>query len=319
MLKTLVDRILLRFGYISRDRGERELNKWKTGYVPPGHYYSPLNDLNYIRSNSARLFIKENVVLPGIDLNHKGQVDLLHNLAQYYPQIRFPEQQQADFRYYYRNQWFSFSDAVFLTSMLLYYRPKRVIEVGSGFSSAVMLDVNERYLGNTVELLFIEPYPEDRLTKLVRPGDRCSIKREFIQNVPLEIFDTLGENDLLFIDTSHVSKTGSDVNHLLFHVLPRLKKGVLIHLHDVFYPFEYPKEWILGGRAWNEAYLVRAFLQYNAQFRLELFTSFLEHSERAWIAQHMPLCLKRHEEWKNENGEMFLLDTGGQSIYLRRI
>lgn len=319
VMHSLLNKLAMKLGFMSAEKVLRELGIWKTTFVPPGHYYSPLNDLDYIRIHESRLFNKVDINLAGIELNHSGQVDLLHSLAKHYPSIIFPEQQQAEFRYYYRNQWFSFSDAIFLASMLLHYRPGKVIEVGSGFSSAVMLDVNERYLGNSAELLFIEPYPEDRLAKLVRPGDRYRIRREFIQDVPLEVFDALGENDLLFIDTSHVSKTGSDVNHLLFQVLPRLRKGVLVHLHDVFYPFEYPKEWVLGGRAWNEAYLVRAFLQYNSQFRIELFTSYLEHVERTWISQHMPLCLNRHEEWKDEFGRVFLLDTTGQSIYLRRV
>lgn len=77
------------------------------------------------------------------------------------------------------------------------------------------------------------------------------------------------------LEGNHVSKTGSDVNHLLFSVLPRLRPGVLIYFHDIFFPFEYPEAWVYEGRAWNECYLLRAFLQYNAQFRIELFTSYL--------------------------------------------
>ena len=98
-----------------------------------------------------------------------------------------------------------------------------------------------------------------------------------LQDVDLNIFSTLTANDILFIDSSHVSKVGSDVNYLVFEILPRLKPGVYIHFHDIFYPFEYPKRWICDlGISWNEAYLLRAFLQYNQSFCIALFINYLE-------------------------------------------
>ncbi|MCU4121180.1 class I SAM-dependent methyltransferase [Variovorax sp. N23] len=124
-----------------------------------------------------------------------------------------------------------------------------------------------------------------------------------LQDVPVGVFQALGENDVLFIDSTHVSKVGSDVNRLLFEIFPLLAPGVVIHLHDIFYPFEYPKAWILEGRAWNEAYLVRAFLQDNARFQVLLMNTFMSHFHREFFEQQMPLCLH------NEGASLWLRKT----------
>ena len=116
----------------------------------------------------------------------------------------------------------------------------------------------------------------------------------------LSVFDALSANDILFVDSTHVSKTGSDVNHLFFEILPRLASGVLVHLHDIFFPFEYPQDWVLGGRSWNEIYMLRAFLQYNNAFRIVFMNTFLEHFHESRFADRMPLCLK------NRGGSIWL-------------
>ena len=101
-----------------------------------------------------------------------------------------------------------------------------------------------------------------------------------------------GLNDIVVIDSTHVAKAGSDVNFLLFEVLPRLRPGVLVHFHDIFYPFEYPSDWVYSGRGWSEAYLLRAFLMYNAEFKIVLFNTFLELFHQELFAAEYPLCLR---------------------------
>ena len=113
-----------------------------------------------------------------------------------------------------------------------------------------------------------------------------------VQEVPLETFASLGENDVLFIDSSHVSKIGSDVNRLYFDMLPVLAPGVLIHIHDVAGNFEYPRDWLEEGRAWNEQYLLRAFLMNNRDYRIELFTAWLFNIYHPFIAERMPMCAR---------------------------
>ena len=237
---------------------------------------------------------------------------MLEILKQYYAEQPFPEQKRDGCRYFFENSAFSYFDAIVLYSMLRYLRPKRVIEVGCGYSSCVFLDTDERFLGNSISLTFIEPYP-DLLISLLKDEDknRTTILASKIQDVDVSLFRELEANDILFVDSSHVAKTGSGVNHIFFEVLPVLNEGVYVHFHDVFYPFEYPKEWVYQGRAWNEAYMLRVFLQYNNEFEIVLFNSFLEKFHREFFAHHMPLCTK-HSSYS-------MMPTSAQSIWLRKM
>lgn len=112
-----------------------------------------------------------------------------------------------------------------------------------------------------------------------------------LQDLNDELFLSLSEGDILFIDSSHVSKINSDVNYSFFSILPKLKKGVMIHFHDIFYPFEYPKEWIYEGRAWNEVYVLRAFLQYNDTFRIRFFNIYFAKFHLDKLVKDMNLCI----------------------------
>jgi hypothetical protein len=123
-----------------------------------------------------------------------------------------------------------------------------------------------------------------------------------LQDVPLSEFETLDQGDILFIDSTHVSKTGSDVNHLFFEILPALASGVHVHIHDIFAAFEYPQAWLDQGRAWNEQYLLRAFLEFNSEFEVVLCADWVVRGEPEWFAAHMPLCL----------------NNAGGAIWLRR-
>jgi predicted O-methyltransferase YrrM len=189
------------------------------------------------------------------------------------------------------NSWFGAADGLFLHLMVRLARPRRAIEVGSGFSTLVMMDTNEQFFDGGIRLTFIEPNPERLLSRL-RPGDeqRADIIEQPVQDADPSLFRQLGAGDILFIDSSHVAKVGSDVNYLLFSVLPQLAPGVLVHFHDVPYPFEYPEDWIRYGFAWNEAYMLRAFLQYNSEFRVRLWNSYVARRHRDFLNTRMPLC-----------------------------
>ena len=148
------------------------------------------------------------------------------------------------------------------------------------------------FFPNAIDLTFVEPYSKT-LNKLVRPGDRYILIDKNIQSVDITLFKTLSENDILFIDTSHIVKTNSDVLFEIFEILPLLNKGVKIHVHDIFYPFEYPKVWVVDDkRNWNEIYLIRAFLMYNADFKIISFNTFLEYQDPEWFMANMPLCME---------------------------
>jgi predicted O-methyltransferase YrrM len=261
-------------------------------FVPPGHFYSPLISVDEILANHDQIWHLKDSTLSGINLNISKQKSLAQDFKEFYNLLPFEDEANEKNRYHYLNDQFSYGDAVILFSLIMSQKPKRIIEIGSGYGSAVMLDTNELFFDSEIELTFIEPYP-DRLKSLIKPTEQCEIISEKIQHVDLDIFTTLEAGDILFIDSTHVAKTGSDVNTIIFNILPILKRGVIIHFHDIFYPFEYPIDWVLKDqRNWNEAYFLRAFLSFNNSFRITYFNSFITSFNERWFSEHMPLCLK---------------------------
>jgi hypothetical protein len=279
-------------------------------FAPPGHFYSPLPDLGEVRLESGRLFDASGSTLPGIDLRVPRQIDHARALGRWQGEMPFPDRPTPGARFHLDNAFFSYGDAITLYGTMCELRPRRIIEVGSGFSSAAILDVNERFFDGRIELTFVEPNAE-RLEALLAAGDeaRARVLRQPVQSVPPAVFDELDAGDVLFIDSSHVGKIGSDVLHLLFAVLPRLKRGVLVHFHDVLWPFEYPLAWLEDGRAWNEAYLVRAFLQYNAAFEIVYFNSFMALHHREEVERSMPRALEAPSS---------AVTPGNSSLWIRR-
>jgi predicted O-methyltransferase YrrM len=257
-------------------------------YAPPGHFYSPLPDTSILDREIERLYPCV-PVYDGISLNADGQRRLFSELAASAAGFDWPEEQTAGRRFWLKNGRFEHGDALILFSMIRHFAPRRIIEVGSGFTSALMLDTNELHCQSRMRLTFIEPNPE-RFHGLLRPHEKetTDLIVAPVQSVSLDTFDLLDANDFLFIDSSHVSKIGSDVNHLLFSVLPRLRPGVVVHFHDIFYPFEYPAAWVRKGRAWNELYLLRAFLQYNSAFDIVLFNSYLAFEHQDLVKRLIP-------------------------------
>lgn len=240
---------------------------------PVGHYYSPIVDLEEYKTWSLQQ--KNNGDLLDLEMNEAVQLELLNQFSEFKSET--PDwKKNKTLRYRYDNKWYPSSDGIALYSILRTFKPQRIIEVGSGYSSALMLDVNDQFFSGNMNLTFIEPNPE-RLNSLLRKTDRSktTIIEKMVQTVPLSTFESLESGDLLLIDSSHVAKTGSDVNFLFFQVLPVLKPGVIVHIHDVFYPFEYPEAWITGGRNWNEIYLLRAFLQNNKHYEILFFNHFM--------------------------------------------
>ncbi len=261
---------------------------------PAGHFYSPIVLIENIKKREFEIWGRDvNDKINGIDLRTEEQIRLINDFTNYYYELPFKSEKQTHLRYYFDNGYYSYTDGIILYSIIRHFKPKRIVEAGAGFSSAIMLDTNCLFFNNKIELTFIEPYPE-RLYTLMSEEDKknVTVYETDIQSVPIDIFKTLQAGDILFVDSSHVVKTGSDVNFILFNILPILQTGVLIHFHDVFYPFEYPKEWVLGGYNWNEDYFIRAFLMYNNKFEILIFSSFL-HKHFRETFKEMPLCYEQ--------------------------
>jgi hypothetical protein len=272
---------------------------------PPGHFYSPIVDAGDSHAIKA---VRKRVSAPisaGITVDAEKMKTMLNRLAEQHRRFSFPRDQQSGYRFYFDNPFFGCHDASVLFSMLLEFRPRRIIEIGCGHSSRLFLDANDQFFDGAIELTFIDPSP-DSLSGL--GGGEESVNPRLIgsslQDVSLETFELLEANDIVFVDSSHVSKTGSDVNYFVFEILPVLKPGVLVHIHDIFYAFEYLEDWVLKEkRSWNEAYLIRAFLQYNASFEIVYWNNFVWHRLRDELAAAMPLCLE------NEGGSIWLKRT----------
>lgn len=298
MMKKLINQFFDRMSYIKDFLHSLRMQ----GIYPAGHYYSPIpakdDVFAYIKSIKT---VKTE--LPDIKLNEESQFGLLNDYVEFYKDLPFPEKQEPDFRYYYENDWYTYSDAIFLYSFLRKHKPKKIIEVGSGFSSAVILDTVDRFFSYRPEITFIEPYPK-RLQSLLRSGDEHHVRiiAKNIQEVPSELFSSLESGDLLFIDSSHVVKCGSDLQLLMFGILPLLPSGIFVHFHDVFYPFDYPYEWLKEGRYWNENYFLHAFLSYNCEWSIYFFNDYVASSFADFIKNKIPLCVK----------------NSGSSLYIQR-
>lgn len=247
-----------------------------SGFFPRGHYHSPLPDIEQ-SSEFVKRAMRKSVIegLPGVRLHAEDQNRLIERMVGLSSEFDWPELKSSGRRFLTNQGWFNIADSFVLYAMLRLLCPKRVVEVGSGFSSALMLDAREYKLAANTEFVFIDPYPQ-RLQSLLNPNDALAVELIVrpVQDVSFDVFESLVDGDILFIDSSHVSRPGSDLNHIIFEILPKLASGVWIHFHDVFWPFEYPEDWIRRGFSWNEAYLLRAFLMFNSDFEVAFWAPY---------------------------------------------
>ncbi|MBU3689217.1 MAG: hypothetical protein B7C54_02365 [Acidimicrobiales bacterium mtb01] len=275
-------------------------------WVPPDHFYSPVVDVAEIRRR-PHLFADMTRALPGVDLGVDRQWALYDQLRPLLRTIEFvgdrAAAESAGRRYFSDNPAFGDGDGSTLEAMLRHTRPRRVVELGCGYSSACLLDTRERHLGLDVRVTFVDPFPQ-LLESLIRDADRATVDIMAVgtQDVPLDLIATLESGDVLFIDSTHVAKTGSDVVRIFHEILPAVRPGVWIHLHDHFAGFEYPVSWIEEGRSWNEQYLTRSFLQYNREFEIALWPTFLASLDVERFRCDVPIRV-----------------NGGGSLWLRRV
>lgn len=275
----------------SREFSKRLISKETAEFVEAGHYYSAIPSLDD-KLRAINWTNASKIDLPGIELNWGRQWSFLEEIKQCLDPDGIEDKPSNDRRYGFDNPSFGSGDALFLQAMMRHFRPKQIVEVGSGYSSAMMLDVDEHHMGSSVKFDFVEPYPKLLFSLFKQKDSRWPIHPFVLQDIDIGIFQKLRHNDILFIDSSHVLKAGSDVFYLFFEILPALKPGVVIHLHDIFWPFEYPPKWFNEGRAWNEAYALRAFLQYNKAFSILLWPNALVRRFRGWFEKNAPHVLK---------------------------
>jgi hypothetical protein len=261
---------------------------------PPGHFYSPICAPGELaRRYRDPLASAPPAEVPGIDLALDAQIALWEAWKPFLAGARNLARPASGRRYRGASRSFDAGDAIVYGCMLRYLNPARLIEVGSGSSSALALDTFERFFPASPKTSFIDPYPAF-LQSLLRPEDLGGVEiiESGIQDVAPAYFDELGRNDILFIDSTHIVKTGSDVVYELFEILPRLQPGVVVHFHDIFWPFEYPREWVIERNySWNELYVLRAFLTGNRDWEILFFNDYFIRTQRERVAVDAPEAL----------------------------
>lgn len=254
---------------------EQHFQFWeKNGFhLTPVHFYQPVPDTRCIASATW----SSPSQLVGIEMNDERQLDFLQHI---FPRFKdeynaFPSTpSDLYYQFYLNNNLFDGTDALVLYCMVRHFRPKIVLEVGSGMSSRISAQAALKN-GNT-NLVCIEPYPDEILQKGF-PGLESLVSKP-VQDIPLEEFLKLQRGDILFIDTSHVVRCGGDVNYLFLEIIPRLQPGVVVHVHDIFFPMDYPERWVRRlFRFWTEQYLLQAFLAFNSSYEVLLCNSYLDH------------------------------------------
>lgn len=264
-------------------------------HLTRNHFYEPIPDT---RRLPDRLWEPRRAV-PGIDLREEAQLELLERIhrdwATEYVRFRSTPGPRT-WEYYLRNPQFGKVDAEVLYAMIRSLRPRRVLEVGGGHSTTVACAALERNRAEGAEasMTTVEPCPSTILRAGVPGLDELIVAP--VQDVPIERFLELGADDILFIDSSHVVKVGSDVQYLLLDVLPRLAPGVVVHVHDIFLPGEYPRHLVVEWhRFWNEQYVLQAFLACNPSFEVLWGSAFLHTFYPEELARVFPSY--RREGW----------------------
>ena len=248
------------------------------------HYYEPLFDTEPLR---AVLAVERD--LPGVDLNVEEQLGLLAAFS-YNPELlAIPLDSDSPQTFHYHNTRYGPGDAELLYCMIRHFKPRRIIEIGSGFSTLlarIALSRNEKDAeGHPCKHVCIEPYEEPWL-------EQCgaTVIRQTVETVDAAMFRELGENDILFIDSSHMIRPGGDVLCEYLQILPLLKPGVLVHIHDIFTPRDYPKGWVCDEvRFWNEQYLMEAFLCHNPSFKIVGALNYLKHNHAQALTAKLPV------------------------------
>jgi hypothetical protein len=230
------------------------------------HYYSPVPRTEHLSDD----FWQSPSGLVGLEFNTLSQLRFLEDqLSPYIAEFQPPrEMTSMPERFYLNNGLYQGGDADVLYGMLRHLKPRRVIEIGSGFSTLVAISACQanRQEGHETHLCSYDPYAQGLSHPVAEFAQLESIAAE---RLPLAIFEQLQAGDILFVDSTHTVKIGGDVTFLVLEVLPRLADGVVVHFHDVFLPWHYPREWVERNHwYWAEEYLVQAFLAFNNAFRV---------------------------------------------------
>lgn len=281
--------------------------------VSPNHYYWPVPDF---RELEARQWPADEDPI-GLDLGYDRQLEFLTTIVpQYSPEWESDSAPFFNVSYNYNNGFFETVDAEIAYTLVRHYKPRRIVEVGGGYSSRVMaaaLDLNSKLDGVHGELVTIDPFP-DRFPKKAL-SDRVHLIAQTIQKVDLDVFLSLRSGDFLFLDSSHVVGIGSDVVREYLEILPRVADGVLVHAHDIFIPADYPREAVLHNLAfWSEQYLLQALLMFNPRFEVIWGSSAMQSREPTALEKAFPHWKQSYRRMPIEK-RRFLPTRDGERVW----
>ena len=268
---------------------------------PAGHFYSPVVDPESAFVTRA---LADTTPPAAIEIDDERMLAELEALSKFYAEMPFGPEKTEGLRFFFENPAFSYTDAFVLYAYIRKLQPRRIVEIGCGYSTCVIFDTVDGFINPAPEIRCFDPYPDVPL-QLTKPEDhlRKAIEAIPLQDIPDEVFSSLEAGDMLFIDSSHIAKTGSDVLDYMFRALPLVKSGVYVHIHDIGAHFEYSHEWVVTeNRSWNEIYFLRAFLMYNDAFRIVFWNNHVVRKFPDRVKAMAPACLK----------------NGGASIWLIR-
>ncbi len=283
--------------------------------ITKNYHYSPIPDIRYLKS---REIWKQETQLPGIQIQAEKQLQQMeHIISHYRHECNFPlNPTSVPYEYYMRNDTYGWICAIVYHSLIRYHKPRKIIEIGAGRSTylaARAICINQAD-GAPCELIAIDPFPNPVLQKGF-PGLTRVLKKK-VEDLNVEFFSDLEEGDILFINSTHTVRIGGDVTYLFLEVLPRLKPGVLAHIHDVYWPRHYPFEWIVQRQHfWAEQYLLQAFLAFNDNFEILWSGNYLteKHSDRLRSIFSFPTGQSEEGTFRNK------LHYSSNSFWMRRV
>jgi hypothetical protein len=263
------------------------------------HYYEPVIFPQDLRQGDLLLPRQ----ISGLELNEFAQLSLVEQFRYRDELLAIPMKKTGPSEFGYHNNSFEPGDAEFLYNMIRHFKPSRIVEVGSGNSTLIArlaIEANKKERPDYLcEQICIEPFEQPWLETI-----DVTVVREKVEACPTHFFQSLRENDILFIDSSHIIRPQGDVLHQYLHLLGLLHPNVIVHVHDIFTPRDYPAEWLLRDRwMWNEQYLLEAFLSFNSSFEVISAVNWLAHAHREKLHDACPILMQ--EPWREPGSFWF--------------
>lgn len=264
----------------------------KVGVFPiRDHYYEPLFNPKHLKKS-----LRKDRELPGLNFNDSEQLQILNKFNYNKELEKIPKEKTDLLEFYYRNPSIGPGDSEYLYNMVRLFKPRKIVEIGCGYSTLMAINAvrqnkkeNQDYF---CEHVCIEPYENKWLESL-----NLKVFREKIENIEKKILKDLEANDILFIDSSHIIRPQGDVLFEYLEILPILRKGVLVHIHDIFIPKDYLDEWVLKDvKLWNEQYILEAFLTFNNEYRIIGALNYLKHHYSKEIYNKCPILANETNE-----------------------